>query len=132
MPELNDAFAILIGAGETVEELREQIRSRLQAEADQYGEQIAEQRLFDLILAGSTIYFPEVLVREEVEDNLRQLSQNLRQSNVGYGQYLQSLGGISPEQHQAGLAQQASLQIQTCWPCAKSAYRKICRQPMNR
>ena len=113
MPELNDDFAVLIGAGETVEELREQIRSRLQAEADQYGEQIAEQRLFDQILAGSTIYFPEVLVREEVEDNLRQLSQNLRQSNVGYGQYLQSLGGISPEQHQAGLAQQAGLQIQT-------------------
>ncbi len=39
--------------------------------------------------------------------------KNLRQSNVGYGQYLQSLGGISAEQHQAGLAQQAALQIRT-------------------
>lgn len=113
MPELNDDFAKTLGVGETVEELREQIRTRLQAEADQYGEQIAEQRLFDQILANSTIYFPAVLVQEEVEDNLRQLSQNLRQSNVGYGQYLQSLGGITAEQHQGGLAQQAALQIQT-------------------
>ena len=113
MPELNDEFAKSMQAGETLEELRESLRTRLQAEADQYSEQVAEQRLFDQILEKSTIYFPDVLVREEVEDELRRLAQELRQSSVSYAQYLQSIGGITPEQHQNGMAQQAGLQIRT-------------------
>ena len=113
LPELDDDFAKTLGGGDTVEELREGIRTRLQGEADQYGEQIAEQRLFNKILETSTIYFPDVLVREEVEDELRRLSQELRQNNIGYGQYLQSIGGMSAEQHQSGLAGQAAQQIRT-------------------
>ncbi len=113
LPELNDDFAKTQGMGDTIEELRAGIRASIQGEADQYSEQVAEQRLFNKILETSTIYFPDVLVREEVEDELRRLSQELRQNNVGYGQYLQSMGGMSAEQHQNGLAGQAAQQIRT-------------------
>ena len=113
LPELNDDFAVALGAGQTVDELRTSVHTRLQAEADQYSDQVAEQRIFEQILAASTVYFPDVLVREEVEDELRRLSQELRQNNASYTQYLQSIGGLTPEQHQGGLAQQAAQQIQT-------------------
>jgi trigger factor len=113
LPELNDDLAVALGAGQTVDELRNGVRTRLQAEADQYSNQVAEQRVFEQILDSSTIHFPDVLVREEVEDELRRLSQELRQNNVNYSQYLQSIGGLTPEQHQSGLAQQAAQQIQT-------------------
>ena len=93
--------------------MREGLRARLQAEADQYSEQVAEQRLFDQILENSSIHFPSVLVREEVEEELRRLAQELRQTSVSYAQYLQNLGGLTPEQHQVGIAQQAALQIRT-------------------
>lgn len=113
LPELDDAFALLVQGGETVEELRTNIRENLQAEADQYSDQVAEQRLFNQILEDATIYFPQILIKEEVEDELRRLSQQLRQNNVSYGQYLQSIGAESPEQHQNSLAQRAFMQIRT-------------------
>ena len=58
MPELNDDFARAVGGGETVEELRADIRQRLEAEAEQLSNQIAEQRLFAEILGRSQILLP--------------------------------------------------------------------------
>jgi len=113
MPALDDEFAKAVQGGETVEELRASVRKSLQDELDQYSNQVAEQRLFSLILEGSTIYFPQVLIREEVEDELRRLSQQLRTNNVSYAQYLESIGAESPEQHQNNLAQRAFMQIRT-------------------
>ncbi len=111
-PALNDEFAKSVAGVETVEELRNTIREALATEAEQLGGQIAEQRLFAEILNRSTINFPDVLIREEVEDKLRQLAQELRQSNVNYGQFLASRGQTA-EQHQTELAQQAEYQIRT-------------------
>ncbi len=55
LPELDDAFALSVQGGETAEELRTNIRETLQAEADQYSNQVAEQHLFNQILEGATI-----------------------------------------------------------------------------
>jgi trigger factor len=109
-PELNDEFAQTVGGGDTVEELRANIRQRLEVEAEQLSNQIAEQRLFAEILGRSQIYFPEILIREEVEDDLRRLAQELRQRNLTYAQYLAGQGQTA-EQHQVQLAQQAASNI---------------------
>jgi trigger factor len=112
LPELNDEFAKSVAGVDTVEELRTAVRDSLAEEAEQLSGQLAEQRLFAEILGRSTIFFPEVLIREEVEDNLRQLAQELRQRNVTYGQFLSSRNQTA-EQHQTELAQQAEYQIRT-------------------
>jgi len=113
LPDLTDEFAKSIGEFETIDALRTAIRERLDAEAIQLSDQVAEQNLFGKILENSTIDFPEVLIREEVQDTLRRLANDLRQNNMPYSQFLLNNGGITAEQHQAGLAQQAELQIRT-------------------
>lgn len=109
-PELNDEFVQSVGGGQTVEELYANVRENLTAEAEQFSNQLAEQRLFDEILQRSTIYFPEVLIKEEVEDDLRRLAQDLRQRNFTYQQFLDS-NSLTAETHQIQLAQQAARQI---------------------
>ncbi len=110
LPELNDEFAKEIGSVETVDALRDLVRERLEADAIRVSDEIAEQRLIEKVLEGSTVHFPDILVREELQDKLRQLGEELHRSNMTYDQYLQRVNQ-SAEQHQAQLAAQASEQI---------------------
>ncbi len=112
MPALDDDFAQQIGGVETVDALRAAIRQRLEGEASQLSDQIAEQRLIEQILAASEIHFPAALVREEVQENLQGLAAELRQNRLTYPDYLQRIGK-SPEAHQNELAEQAETQIRT-------------------
>lgn len=110
LPELNDDFAKDVAPVETVDELRKYLRERLDAEAVRVSDEIAEQRLIEKILAGSTVHFPDVLVREELQNKLRNLGEELRRNNMTYEQYLQRVNQTA-EQHQSQLAGQAAEQI---------------------
>jgi trigger factor len=111
MPELNDDFAKEIGNFETVDALRQALRDRLEAEVKQLSDQIAEQRIIQQILANSTVNFPSILIREEVQDELRRLLSELRQNGMTYDQYLEQVGKTA-ELHQTELAEQAAGRIQ--------------------
>ncbi len=110
LPELTDEFAKDVGGVETVEALRKELRTRLDADAVRVSDEIAEQRIIEKIVQASTIHFPDILVREELRDKLRQLAEDLRRNNMEYNVYLQRLGQTA-EQHQARLAAQAAGQI---------------------
>ena len=112
LPELDENFFKMVGGGSTLDELKQNLRERMQTEAARLSDQIAEQRLLEQIVGSSQVFFPDVLVREEVEEELRRLSNELRQNNTPYAQYLQQAGQTA-EQHQGGIAQQAQEQIRT-------------------
>ncbi len=102
MPDLDDAFAMQVAGTETVEEFKELVKTRLEADAIRLSNEIAEQRLLEAILANSEVHFPEVLVRDEVRDKLNQLSYQLQNNRMGYEQYL-AQNGMTMEQHQSQL-----------------------------
>lgn len=110
LPELNEEFARQVAGVETLEELRTVLRERIQEELTRLSDQIAEQRLLEEIIHRAQIFFPAVLVQEEVEDRLKQLSTDLRQNGITYAQYLAQIGR-SAEDHQAQLGAQAQSQI---------------------
>jgi trigger factor len=110
LPELTDEFVKEVSDSETVDAFRIAARERLEADAVRVSNEIAEQRLIEKILEGSTVNFPNVLVREELRDKLRQLGVELERSNMSYEQYLQRTNQ-SAEQHQSRLAAQATEQI---------------------
>lgn len=110
VPELTDEFAKEIADVDTVEELRTKLKEALEAEAVRLSDQIAEQRLIQEIVNRATVYFPAVLVREEVEDDLRQLAAELRNRQMSYEQYLAQTNQ-NPESHQTTLAQQGEARI---------------------
>lgn len=112
MPELNEDFARQVAGVETVDELKQSLRDRLEAESERLGNEMAEQRLIEKILENSDIHFPAVLAREDVEENLRQLGADLQKNNVSYAQYLAQIGRTQ-EEHQTGLFTQAELQIRS-------------------
>jgi trigger factor len=122
LPELNEDFAKDAGGVETVKELREVVLQRLNSEAERISNEIAEQRIIEKVLEKSEVHFPAALVREEVEEKLRQLSGSLRQHNMSYQTYL-SQTGLTQEQHQAGLFMEAEGQIRSLL-----ALREIAKQ----
>ena len=110
LPELNDEFAKDVAGVETVDALRELLMSRLQAEAVRVSNEVAEQRLIEKILEGSTVNFPDILIREELQDKLRNLAEELRRNQMSYEQYLQRVSQTA-DQHQSQLAAQSAEQI---------------------
>lgn len=77
-PELDDAFAQKTGLGQTVAELREKMRTNVNATAqdkfdDQYYETVMEQ-----IKAGATIKYPPQVLEHEVEHVLEDMENRLK------------------------------------------------------
>jgi trigger factor len=110
LPELDDAFAKQVGGVETLEELRKLVREREEQGAAEISNRIAENRLIQEIVSRATVYFPQVLVTEEVQDELKQLAAELRQRNMRYEEYLEGTNQ-TPETHQQALAAQAEAKI---------------------
>ncbi len=112
MPDLDDDFAMQAAGAETVDEFKELVKTRLEADAVRLSNEIAEQRILEAILEKSEVHFPQVLVRDEVRDKLNQLSYQLQNNRMGYEQYLAQIG-MTMEQHQAELYSQSDAQIRT-------------------
>ena len=112
LPELNDDFAKQAADVETVDELRNTLRERMEAEYTRLSDQVAEQRLIEQIVTHSVVHFPAVLVREDVEDELRRLGAELNRTGLTYEQYLTQIGQ-TPESHQEQLRQQSEARVRT-------------------
>jgi trigger factor len=110
LPELNDDFAQQVADVPTVAELRDLIRKREEETAAQMGDQVAENRLIQEIVQQATIHFPEALVIEEVEDDLRELGAELRQRSMSYEQFL-TQSEMTQETHQQALRERAAGRI---------------------
>jgi trigger factor len=112
LPDLDDNFAMQVAGVETLDDLRTTLRQRIEAEAERLSNELAEQRLLEEIIHRSTIHFPSALVREEVQDKLRNLTNDLRQNNISYPQFLAQTGHTQ-EEHQQQLYAQSETQIRT-------------------
>ena len=110
-PEVDEEFVKAITNQElSVEEFRDLLKISLEAEAKQASNEMGEQNLIEQILKNSEIFFPDVLVIDEVNDKLRHLYTDLRRNQMSYEMYLARIGATA-EQHQQSLAQQANVQI---------------------
>jgi trigger factor len=110
LPDLDDDFAMQVAGTETLDEFKELVKTRLEADAVRLSNEIAEQRLLEAILENSEVHFPEVLVRDEVRDKLNQLSYQLQNNRMSYQQFLLQ-NGITAEQHQAQVYNESYEQI---------------------
>jgi trigger factor len=124
LPDLDDEFVKDVAGSESVAAFKEMVRERLQADASRISNEITEQRIIEKILEKADIHFPQILVREEVEEKLRQLSIDLKQNNASYSDYLSRLG-VSQEEHQTGLFEEAEGQIRSLL-----ALREVAKQEL--
>ncbi len=95
-PALDDEFAKSLGY-ESVEVLRESVRSSLQAAADRQAEQIFTERVVQAVVKGAEVEIPAILVNREVDRRFSTLARNLAYQGLSMEKYLSNLGKTEDE-----------------------------------
>jgi len=86
MPELNDEFAKEV-AGEQVgvtnlEELRKNVRERLEAAREQQQGDQARDKILEMLVKGHDFPTPEVLVEQQMDSRLERMARSLAQQGI--------------------------------------------------
>ena len=94
LPEVNDEFAKDVNAAgvETVADLKNMIRTRIEDGKKSQAENKADTALMDKLVENAEIDLPEVLIEEEVNNQIQQLAQQISQYGMNFNQYLSMMG----------------------------------------
>ncbi|MBO8141782.1 MAG: trigger factor [Firmicutes bacterium] len=92
LPELDDEFAKDAGDYETLEELRADVRRRLEEAAEEDAEAAMRQKLLEQAVAAAEVDVPPVMVEQELARVLDELAMSLVQNGITVEQYLKSSG----------------------------------------
>ena len=112
LPVVNDEWAKQIGPFQTAEELRADIRQKLEQGYSDLTQRITESRIVEEIIKRSKIEFPSVMVQSEMEEEARDLGQDLQKRGISYESYLQQTG-LTEEQHRQRMAATAVQRVRT-------------------
>ncbi|MBW3623617.1 MAG: trigger factor [Armatimonadetes bacterium] len=88
IPELDDAFAQSVGM-ENMEELRNNVRERLQAQAQELVQDDVEQRLLNAIRENSQLTYPREMVDQMAAQRMHSLLHELDHRGLSLEQYLE-------------------------------------------
>ena len=88
LPALDDALARQVGRGQTVAELRQEVRDELQEAAHQADEQRFENDVLKALDERMEAEIPEALIDREVNRRLRELELRLQEQGVKMERYL--------------------------------------------
>ncbi|SDO17109.1 trigger factor [Geodermatophilus sp. DSM 45219] len=101
LPELDDEFASTASEFDTLEELREDVRTRLaRTKVLQQGAQ-ARDKLVEHLLETVEVPIPENLVEREIEWRNRAMQNELQQAGMDWDSFLQMSGVESQEAYDA-------------------------------
>ncbi|MBC8104618.1 MAG: trigger factor [Cytophagales bacterium] len=93
LPELNDELVQKIHpTAKTVEELKNSIRENLEKAADEMADNELEFRLVGEVVKTSQIFFPDVLLRAEMQADAQQISERLERDKITLENYLDETG----------------------------------------
>jgi trigger factor len=115
LPELNDEFAQnqkVDPAVNTVDELRAKVREGLENAANEMADSNLDNRLVRQIVTNSQIFYPDTLLREQMQEDARELTERLKRENATLDQFLEATGQTR-EQVEAQMAGSADQRIRT-------------------
>ncbi len=87
LPELNDEFARTVGAGETLDELREAVKKDVETRSKSDYDDTYFVDLIEKIKEGATLKYHQHSLEHEAEHVLEDLSQRLSQQNMDLETY---------------------------------------------
>jgi trigger factor len=82
IPELNDDFAKDVGQFTSLEELRSKIRSDLTARKELVARSQMQEKLLDLVIEKNPFEVPEIMVKKQAENRLKDYIQSLIMQGV--------------------------------------------------
>ena len=92
LPALDDKFAADSSEFNTLEELKADIKHRLTHEAEHKAEHEQEQALIDAITNNAKVDIPEIMVRRQVEDYIKDFEYRLSYQGIKLADYVKYMG----------------------------------------
>jgi trigger factor len=99
LPKLDDTFAAQAGPFKSLDELRKDIKTQLQAERQQEADRAYENDLLEKITAESTVEIPEALIGQELTNIERDEQQNAAYRGQTWDEYLAAQGTTNEQWH---------------------------------
>jgi trigger factor len=112
LPALDDAFAASVTDGQTLDQLRAEIREALGRRAEAEARHQFGDRIIEFATANATVELPEVMIANEVEIMRDELRARLAEQRIGIDKYLE-LARQTPEELIAELREPASRRVKT-------------------
>ena len=97
LPEINDELASDVSEFETLEEYKKDIKKNLQARAKDSDESLMKDRALEQLYNSNEIDAPEVMIKNELENMIYDMNQNLAAQGIGLQQYMEWLGQTPEE-----------------------------------
>lgn len=76
-PALDDDFAAEVSEFETIEELREDVKNRLQESNAQQERNALEAKVVEAVVGNAQVEMPEILITREIDEMVEELAYNL-------------------------------------------------------
>ena len=92
LPELDDEFAKDVSEFDTLDELKADIRAKLQEKREKLAEDDVENQLIDQLIEGLKAEIPEAMFERRIDDNVRDFDSRLRSQGLDINSYLQYTG----------------------------------------
>ena len=112
LPALDDAFAASVTDGQTLDQLRAEIRDALGRRAEAEARHQFGDRIIEFATANATVELPEVMIANEVEIMRDELRARLAEQRIGIDKYLE-LARQTPAELMAELREPASRRVKT-------------------
>ena len=92
LPALDDALAQTVGDYETLDALKDAIRSELRASADRQAESAYSDQVIDALVRQARVSYPPVMVESEIDALLERTERRLKEQKLSMEDYLKALG----------------------------------------
>jgi len=94
LPDLDDDFAVTASEFDTIDELRDELRSTLTAQKLDYARSALRGRVVEAVSELVEVALPSGLVQQEVRFRLGRLSHQAEQYGMSLEQFLSAAGGV--------------------------------------
>lgn len=112
LPALEDAFAASVTDGQSLDQLRTEIRQALERRAEAEARHRLGDRIIEFATANATVELPEVMIANEVEIMRDELRARLAEQRIGIDRYLE-LARQTPDELMGELREPASRRVKT-------------------
>ena len=93
LPELNDEFVQQASVFKTVDELKKDVREKLEKAAESRAENDRRVAAIDKAAENASMDIPDVMIEDRIDQMLREFAMRLEQQGMKFEQYLQYSGG---------------------------------------
>lgn len=111
-PVVDDEFAKDVSEFETLEELKVDIRKKIQEENDKRAKMELEDQLIGKVVSASEVEIPEAMINQEIDYMVKDMDYRLRYQGLNIDQYIEMMG-ITMETLRNDLKEVATNRVKT-------------------